>query len=188
MEIQNRISLKSRLERVHIENIGQAENELQDVRQQKLTTTSGKQESADLILNGSTFLYLTVSNLINRKKEVKIADTKHNKTENLIDREVSVKEINELNDLGKLDNRSFILKFHEYFPSFAITLNKTACAPLTYSEIEICAYTKLIYSTKDIALYRKCTVRSVDNRKHRIRKKLRLSPDIDFVVWIASIK
>jgi DNA-binding CsgD family transcriptional regulator len=188
MEKQKFTSLKGRFERVQIKNIGQADNELNEVRQQKLTTSLGKQESSDLILKGSTLLYLTIDNLIKRKKEVRTSDTTSVKSAAGIEREVSVAEIAELNNLGKNDHPSFMFKFHEYFPSFASTLNRTACAPLTYSEIEICAYTKLIYSTKDIALYRKCTVRSVDNRKHRIRKKLNLSPDVDFVVWIASIK
>lgn len=188
MEVQNYISLKGRLDSVNVKNIGQADNELKDVRQQQLITVLEKQKSADLILNGSTFLYLTIGNLLKRKKEVKIADVNYSMLANVKGREVSVKEINELNNLGKNDDPSFILKFNEYFPSFAVTLNQTACSPLTYSEIEICAYTKLIFSTKDIALYRKCTVRSVDNRKYRIRKKLKLTPEVDFLVWMANIK
>lgn len=103
-----------------------------------------------------------------------------------MDRKVTFDEINELNTLVKQNHPSFMIRFHEYFPSFVARLDKSANASLSHSEIEICAYTKLNFTTKDIALYRKYTIRSVENRKHRIRKKLMLNPEIDFVAWIAS--
>lgn len=103
-------------------------------------------------------------------------------------REITVAQINELNNLIKTDDPSFMVKFHEYFPTFARTVSGYAFPPLNNSEIEICAYTKLNFSTKEIALYRHYTLRSVENRKYRIRKKLLLGPEVDFIVWISSIK
>lgn len=188
MEIQHHISLMGRLHRVHLKNIGQANNELKNQEEQKQTIISGKQVPGDLILKGSTILYFIISNLIRRKKQVQVADVQCKGLPIEREREVSIFEINKLNDLAKMDDPSFMLKFHEYFPSFAALLNQNSCVPLTYSEIEICAYTKLTFSTKEIALYRNCTIRSVDNRKHRIRKKMKLTPEIDFMVWIANIK
>lgn len=101
--------------------------------------------------------------------------------------EVSVGQINELNALIKENDPSFMVKFYEYFPFFMTRMNELACTPLNHPELEICAYTKLNFSTKDIARYRKDTVRSVENRKHRIRKKLMLSSETDFMVWIGSV-
>lgn len=103
-------------------------------------------------------------------------------------KEITVEQINELNHLVKTNDPSFMVKFHEAFPTFAKTINESACPPLNNSEIEICACTKLNFTTKDIALYRNYSLRSVENRKYRIRKKLMLSLEVDFIVWIAGIK
>lgn len=100
---------------------------------------------------------------------------------------IAVDQINELNMLMKQNSPSFMVKFYEYFPSFLQKINELAYIPLNNAELEICAYSKLNFSTKDIALYRKDTVRSVENRKYRIRKKLMLSSETDFVVWISGI-
>lgn len=102
-------------------------------------------------------------------------------------RGITVDQINELNALVKQNSPSFMVKFYEYFPSFLHKINELACTPLNNAELEICAYSKLNFSTKDIALYRKDSVRSVENRKYRIRKKLMLSSETDFVVWILGV-
>lgn len=102
--------------------------------------------------------------------------------------QVTPEDIAQLSELFKHDDPSFMIKFSECFPNFAESLNELANQPLNYSEIEICAFTKLNFTTKDIALYRKFTVRSVENRKYRIRKKLSLGPDVDFVMWVSNIR
>lgn len=102
-------------------------------------------------------------------------------------KEVSIDKIKELNQLVRTNDPSFMVKFHEAFPGFAKTLGTYAYPALNNSEIEICACTKLNFSTKEIALYRNYTLRSVENRKYRIRKKLTLGSEVDFVVWIAGI-
>src|SRR5690606_14560199 len=99
--------------------------------------------------------------------------------------EVSIEKIKELNHLVKTNDPSFMVKFHEAFPGFARTVSSYADPALNNPEIEICACTKLNFSTKEIALYRNYTLRSVENRKYRIRKKLKLGSEVDFVVWIA---
>lgn len=101
--------------------------------------------------------------------------------------EITVDQIDELNTLVKQNSPSFMVKFYEYFPSFLVKVNHLSYTSLNNAELEICAYSKLNFSTKDIALYRKDSVRSVENRKYRIRKKLMLSPETDFVVWISRI-
>jgi|GEM_PF-5948440 len=103
-------------------------------------------------------------------------------------KQVTPEDVAQLNDLFKQDDPSFMIKFNECFPNFADSLNSLASQPLNFSEIEICAFTKLNFTTKDIALYRKFTVRSVENRKYRIRKKLMLGPDTDFVMWMSNVR
>lgn len=96
-------------------------------------------------------------------------------------------KINELADLAKNKDCSFLLKFYEYFPYFIDQLRSRAVVPLSSVELEVCAYTKLNFSTKGIALYRRDSIRSVENRKYRIRKKLDLRASDDFMVWVARI-
>lgn len=129
-------------------------------------------------------IFLKISPSSNEPKD----DTISMLLSNQQNKEVTVEQINELNHLVKTNNPSFMVKFHEAFPTFAKTINELACPPLNNSEIEICACTKLNFTTKEIALYRNYTLRSVENRKFRIRKKLMLNLEVDFVVWIAGIK
>ena len=100
---------------------------------------------------------------------------------------INVEFVKELIILARQNDPSFMVKFHEYFYSFVSRLNELAITAFNCAEIEICAYTKLHFSTKEIAMYTKCSVRSVENKKYRIRKKLGLSKDVDFTLWIASI-
>jgi hypothetical protein len=72
-----------------------------------------------------------------------------------MERKVSVQKINELNNFVKQRDPSFMIKFHENFPFFVVKINELACQSLSYSEIEICVYTKLNFSTKEVALYGK---------------------------------
>lgn len=99
---------------------------------------------------------------------------------------ISVQDIKELKLLAQQNDPSFMLKFHDHFHHFVAKLNELASPPgLNSAEMEICAYTKLHFSTKDIALHRNYSIRSVENKKYRIRKKLMLNADVDFALWIA---
>lgn len=96
------------------------------------------------------------------------------------------KQIEELKVLAQQNSPSFMLIFHDYFHCFITRLNEVASSSLNHAEIEICAYFKIQFSTKDIALYLKCSLRSVENKKYRIRKKLNLGCDVDFELWMAQ--
>jgi DNA-binding CsgD family transcriptional regulator len=100
---------------------------------------------------------------------------------------INVEHIKELESLAENHDSLFIIKFHEYFYRFIARLNSMASPGLNGAEIEICAYIKIHFSTKDIALYTKCSVRSVENKKYRIRKKLRLNSNVDLLVFIAGV-
>jgi DNA-binding CsgD family transcriptional regulator len=100
---------------------------------------------------------------------------------------ITVEDINELKFLAQQNDPSFMLKFHDHFFFFVARLHEMAEPGLNGAEMQICAYTKLHFSTKDIAMYLKCSVRSIENKKYRIRKKLKLSFDDDFSLWIARV-
>lgn len=93
----------------------------------------------------------------------------------------------ELQSLVKAGDYSFISEFNRSFPTFIQFLNSLADTPLNQAEVEICIYTKLGFTTKEIAFYRGDSIRSVENRKYRIRKKLNLSGETDFTMWILNV-
>ena len=100
---------------------------------------------------------------------------------------ISVQDINELKFLAQQNDPSFMLKFYEHFAPFVTRLHEIAASKLNGAEMQICAYTMLHFSTKDIAMHLKCSVRSVENKKYRIRKKLGISSEMDFTLWIGCI-
>ena len=86
-------------------------------------------------------------------------------------------EVQDLNQLAENKSPSFYIKFCSTYPHFIETLKKEEYN-LNKSEKEICAYIFLDYTTKDIALYTNSSVRSIESKKYRIRKKLNLSEDL----------
>ena len=134
------------------------------------------------------FIFFKISN--KKNKEINKVVEEEAKGEPLYSEEESItaEQIVELYELAKQNDITFMVKFQECFPLFIKKLNEVADPSLNYAELEICAYTKLSFATKDIAICRKDTVRSVENRKYRIRKKLKISSDVDFVLWITTFK
>lgn len=84
----------------------------------------------------------------------------------------------DLYELAMSRNSLFITYFKSQFPGYFENILKD-CPNLVASELEICALLKLNLSTKDIATATNSTVRAVENKKYRIRKKLNLSSEID---------
>ncbi|MGC5744022.1 hypothetical protein J4Q03_05845 [Chryseobacterium sp. NFX27] len=85
---------------------------------------------------------------------------------------------NNLYELAISRNSLFITYFKSQFPDYFERILES-CPNLVASELEICALLKLNLSTKDIATATNTTIRSVENKKYRIRKKLNLSSETD---------
>ncbi|WP_131725549.1 MULTISPECIES: helix-turn-helix transcriptional regulator [unclassified Chryseobacterium] len=94
--------------------------------------------------------------------------------------------IEKLVELASKDDGSFIKMFHEYLPAFMEKLLKIN-STLKTDELEICAFIKLNFDTKKIASIKDFTVRAVESKKFRIRKKLNLSKDDDLHTWMSNI-
>lgn len=58
---------------------------------------------------------------------------------------------------------------------------------LVHSELEICAYLKLNFETKEIARYTGLSVRAVQGIKYRIRKKLLIKTTEDLNIWMMKM-
>lgn len=91
----------------------------------------------------------------------------------------------EVVDYAKNNDPLFWARFQELYPHF---LNKMlALNPkLKVSELVSCAYIYLGFSNKEIAEYTFKSLRTIENNRYNLRKKLNLSGEEDFAVWIRN--
>lgn len=92
----------------------------------------------------------------------------------------------ELVHLAKEKSPEFLTRFREIYPEFInklLTINPN----LRSSELTFCAYLFLNFSTKDIAEYTFTSPRTVQNRKHSMRKKLYISSKEDIYIWMKKL-
>lgn len=76
----------------------------------------------------------------------------------------------EVIEMAKKNDPLFVVVFKELYPDFYLKL--IAVQPdLTITEQKICFYLKLKFSTKEIADYTFVTVKAIQNRKNRLRKR-----------------
>lgn len=90
---------------------------------------------------------------------------------------------NYLITLAKNNDAEFLTVFSEIYPGFVASL-KRINPKIRSSELEFCAMTFLNFSTKNIAQYTFVTVRAVQVRKNRLRKKFNIASDVDFNNWM----
>ncbi|WP_426047281.1 helix-turn-helix transcriptional regulator [Chryseobacterium sp. NFX27] len=116
---------------------------------------------------------------INRKEKIVIKYyVEKEKMNDLIKKTDKISLSNNLYELAISRNSLFITYFKSQFPDYFERILES-CPNLVASELEICALLKLNLSTKDIATATNTTIRSVENKKYRIRKKLNLSSETD---------
>ncbi len=104
----------------------------------------------------------------------------------VFEEEMQIVPINRLLLLLGENDTSFYLAFLEVYPSFSDKLLKIN-PTMKSSDIEFCAYIKLNLETKQIAQVKKMSVRAVEGKKYRIRKKLNISTDENMYVWMSKI-
>lgn len=91
----------------------------------------------------------------------------------------------ELYDLAMSRNSLFITYFKSQFPDFFENILK-ASPNIVSSELEVCALMKLNLSTKEIASATNSTIRAIENKKYRIRRKLNIPAETDTNIHIIS--
>ncbi|WP_183558439.1 hypothetical protein [Mucilaginibacter sp. SP1R1] len=94
-----------------------------------------------------------------------------------------IEELKTLVQLAVNNNPAFLMKFNEFDPEFASKLLKIN-PTLVAVEIEFCALLRLNFETKEIARYTGLSVRSVEGKKYRVRKKLNIPSDQDVNIWV----
>ncbi|WP_184544672.1 tetratricopeptide repeat protein [Mucilaginibacter sp. FT3.2] len=94
--------------------------------------------------------------------------------------------LKEIVDLVMSNNPAFLMKFNEFDTGFIKKIS--AIAPnLVASEIEFCVLLRLNFETKEIARYTKTSVRAVEGKKYRIRKKLAIPSNVDLTTVMTQI-
>lgn len=131
---------------------------------------------------------LTVSGVYVRKMINRLQKKKNTLKEqtDALKNHVKTKQLQEVTELAKRNDSSFLLKFKELFPEFIKSL--LAINPdLENSELAFCAMLKLRFSSKEIADYTFVQHKSVQQKKYRIRKRLNIPGETDIYEFFENL-
>ena len=88
--------------------------------------------------------------------------------------------------LAKTNDPFFMTRFREVYPEFYDKL-MSQYPDLKESDLKICAFIRLNLNNKEIGQYENITLRAIETRKYRLKKKLGLAPDDDLNSWIQNL-
>ncbi|WP_300349464.1 tetratricopeptide repeat protein [Chryseobacterium sp.] len=92
---------------------------------------------------------------------------------------------NEVRKLAKENSSEFFTKFQEVCPHF--TLKMLSINPkFKVSELTFAAYIYLGFNTKEIADYTFKAVKTIENNRYNLRKKLEISSEKDLRIWLRN--
>lgn len=89
-------------------------------------------------------------------------------------------------ELAKKNDPNFLNKFQEAYPDFIKNLLEIN-SNLSKSDLAFCAMIWAGFTSKEIAQYTFVEHRSVQNKKHRLRKKLNISSDVDLYFFFKNL-
>ncbi|QBA21009.1 tetratricopeptide repeat protein [Chryseobacterium indologenes] len=92
----------------------------------------------------------------------------------------------EIIQLAESRSPFFLTRFKQVYPEFCEKLI-LHCPELSEHDIKFCAYIKLNLTNKEIVLFENITVRGVETKKYRLKKKLNLSADTDLNKWLMEL-
>ena len=90
---------------------------------------------------------------------------------------------NDLIELAKKNDPLFTSFFIELYPDFYKKLKRIQ-PDLTLVEKKVCFYIKLKFTTKEIAEYTFVSIKAIQNRKNRLRKRLSITNEVDIYEWM----
>ncbi|UWX61448.1 tetratricopeptide repeat protein [Chryseobacterium oranimense] len=87
-----------------------------------------------------------------------------------------------------MESRSplFLKRFKEVYPEFYEKLLKHT-SELTEHDIKFSAYLRLNLTNKEICQYENISLRGVETKRYRLKKKLKLSQDVELQKWILDL-
>ncbi|WP_166925568.1 transcriptional regulator [Flavobacterium poyangense] len=179
-----------------VDDVNQAVLNISDDIKLKHKEEKGTLEIGIIIISIATIVLIIIAVFFlkryktekNSKEELKaLLDEKMKKLNSLSDKfsEKDEKELANVVSLAISNDASFLFKFNELFPKFSENLLKVSPS-LKSSDLTICSYIKLNFDTKEIARYGGDSVRSVESKKYRLRKKLNLTSTDDMNIFIAK--
>jgi len=95
-----------------------------------------------------------------------------------------IKYIN--SDRNKTAWEEFEIIFTQLHENFFRKLSKKA-PELSPTEVKICAFLKLNMNTKDIAVLTNRSIRTIENTRHSIRKKMKLDSETNLVIFLMNL-
>ncbi|MBQ4914627.1 hypothetical protein J8L85_09295 [Maribacter sp. MMG018] len=119
---------------------------------------------------------------IKYKRKIKVLETKidgHDKTEQS---KIEGQRHKELMAAANANSPDFLLLFKELYPEVVVEIKKRNKNVLN-SDIVFLGMAHLNFSTKDLAKILNVTVRAIQVRKNRLRKKYNIPSEIDFNLW-----
>jgi len=100
--------------------------------------------------------------------------------------DIDMDELKEAIDMAVQNNSNFFPKFKKLYPYFCERLVEIQ-PNVVASEQEFCAYIKLGFTTKEIAKFTNSSIRSIEGKKYRIRRKYNIGEKVDIYIWAANL-
>ena len=97
-----------------------------------------------------------------------------------------IKSVNRILTEKRKDNL-YADQFNAAYPGYLEYLTRTY-SDLTTADLKLCTFLRMNLNTKEIAEIMRLSVRSVESRRYRLRKKLKLSKESDLVSNLISLK
>ena len=163
-------------------------NELSEQKEERYKLISG------IILAIILCTVFTFVIIRNRQKEKRLKSNIELKKQKLLEKEGETQQLkSKVNDsfgevitLAKKNSPEFVTRFIEVYPEFYHALLKIY-PDINTENLKFCALLRLNFSTKDIADYNFITIRAIQLRKNRLRKKLNISSSEDIYSWMNGL-
>lgn len=118
-------------------------------------------------------------------KELEKTNTELMKQQMLINH-LSEENMHEILSLAEKNSPLFFEKFQVFFPYFIPEILKIS-TDLNHSELYFCALMKLDFDTKKIAKVTNNSIRAVESKKYRIRKKLNIPSEVNINSFLIKL-
>ena len=140
-------------------------------------------------LNYKKVELLNKSNFIaNRNKNLNyLLETVENSEKNFVNSPSEIKQ--KIKDLLKHENMTdrFEKHFEDVYPGFFKSLIAVSTSNLTQNDLRLCAYLKMNQGTDEIAQLTGVSVRTVESKKYRLKKKFNFNKDQTIITFIHGI-
>ena len=132
-------------------------------------------------------VFFIIRNRMHKRRLMKKNQQLHSTTEKieLLKEEIESNIYEDIVELAKNNSPEFLPLFEKGYPEFTEAM-RSLNPSIRSSELYFCALAYLNFSTKDIANYTFVTVRAVQVRRNRLRKKYNIPSEVDFNEWFRS--